>query len=135
MDLIGTWTLAGFEVIGGDGTVTRPFGDAPVGRIMYGADGAMSAMLGAENRAAFGARAGEVSDAAWAAAARMFVAYAGTWQRDGDIVRHHVAVALIPDWIGTTMERTIGQWEGGLTLSVEPRIPGGRTQRLMWARP
>ena len=121
-------------MIAGDGTVTRPFGNAPLGRILYGADGAMSAMLGAEDRTPFGARPGEVSDAVWADAARMFVAYAGTWEREGDVVRHHVAVALIPDWIGTTMERTIGAWDGGLTLSVEPRTAGGRTQRLKWAR-
>lgn len=134
MELIGTWTLVGFEVIAGDGSVTRPFGDAPIGRIVYGADGTMSAMLGAPDREAFGGRAGEATDAEWATAARMFVAYAGSWERDGDVVRHHVAVALIPNWIGTTMERTVGAWDGGLTLSVEPRTPGGRTQRLLWAR-
>jgi hypothetical protein len=134
MDLIGTWTLEAFEVVAGDGTVTTPFGDRPLGRIMYGADGTMSAMLCAQDRPAFGARAGEVSDAQWADAARMFVAYAGTWTTDGDQVHHDVAVALIPDWIGTTMHRTIGERDGRLTLTVEPRTPGGRAQRLVWAR-
>ncbi|HUR73290.1 MAG TPA: lipocalin-like domain-containing protein [Sporichthya sp.] len=134
MELIGTWTLEAFEVEAGDGTVTTPFGDAPVGRILYGADGTMSAMLCAPDRPAFGARAGDATDAQWAAAARSFVAYAGTWARDGDVVRHRVAIALIPDWIGTTMERTIGERDGRLTLTVEPRAVGGRRQRLVWAR-
>lgn len=134
MDLVGTWTLEAFEVVAGDGTVTTPFGDAPLGWIMYAADGTMSAMLGAPDRAAFGARAGEVSDAQWAETARRFVAYAGTWVQDRDVVRHKVAIALIPDWIGTTMERTIGEREGRLTLTVEPRTAGGRSQRLVWAR-
>lgn len=134
MDLIGTWTLEAFEVVAGDGTVTTPFGENPLGRLMYGADGTMSAMLGAADRAPFGARAGEASDAKWAEVARRFVAYAGTWTRDGDLVRHRVAVALIPDWVGTTMERVIGERDDRLTLTVEPRTPGGRAQRLVWAR-
>ena len=134
MELIGTWTLEAFEVVAGDGTVTTPFGDNPVGRIMYGADGTMSAMLGAPDRPAFGGRAGEATDAAWAGAAKQFVAYAGAWAREGDVVRHDVAIALIPDWIGTTMERAIGERDGRLTLTVEPRTPGGRAQRLVWAR-
>lgn len=134
MDLIGTWTLEAFEVVAGDGTVTTPFGEHPIGRIMYGADGSMSAMLCAADRAPFGARAGEATDAQWADAARRFVAYAGTWTRDGDQVHHDVAVALIPDWVGTTMHRTIGDRNGRLTLTVEPRSPGGRSQRLVWAR-
>lgn len=134
MDLVGTWALEAFEVVAGDGTVTTPFGGSPLGRLMYGADGTMSAMLGAPDRAGFGARAGEASDAQWAAVARRFVAYAGSWTRSGDVVRHQVAVALIPDWIGTTMERVIGERDGRLTLTVEPRIPGGRAQRLVWAR-
>lgn len=135
MDLIGTWTLAALEVIASDGTVDKPLGEAPLGRIMYGADGTMSAMLGARNRPSFGVRADQASDAQWGAAARMFIAYAyaGTWTRDGDVVRHQVEVSLIPDWIGTTLVRTIGQWDGGLTLTVEPNRPGGRTQRLAWA--
>lgn len=134
MDLIGTWTLEAFEVVAGDGTVTTPFGDEPIGRIMYGADGTMSAMLGAPERPAFGGRAGEATDAQWADVAKQFVAYAGLWTRDGNVVRHEVAVALIPDWIGTTMERVIGERAGRLTLTVEPRQPGGRAQRLVWAR-
>ncbi len=134
MDLIGTWTLEAFEVVAGDGTVSTPFGDNPLGRLMYAADGTMSAMLGAPDRPAFGARAGDATDAQWAQVGRRFVAYAGTWAREGDVVRHRVAIALIPDWIGTTMERTIGDRDGRLTLTVEPRTSGGRAQRLVWAR-
>jgi len=135
MDLIGTWTLEAFEVVaGGDGTVTRPFGHSPLGRIMYASDGTMSAMLCAPDRGAFGARAGDATDAQWAGVAKTFVAYAGTWTRDGDQVHHDVAIALIPDWIGTTMHRTIGERNGRLTLTVEPRTAGGRAQRLVWAR-
>lgn len=134
MELIGTWTLEAFEVVDGDGTVTTPFGSDPVGRIMYAADGTMSAMLGAPDRPAFGRRAGEATDAQWAGVAQRYVAYAGTWTREGDVVRHQVAVALIPDWIGTTMERVVGERDGRLTLTVEPRTPGGRAQRLVWAR-
>jgi hypothetical protein len=133
VDLIGTWTLAAFEVIASDGTVEKPLGEAPLGRIMYTADGTMSAMLGAGNRPSFGVRADQASDAQWGAAARMFIAYAGTWTRHGDVVRHQVAVSLIPDWIGTTLVRTIGEWDGGLTLTVQPNRAGGRAQRLAWA--
>jgi hypothetical protein len=135
MDLLGTWTLEAFEVVAADGTVTMPFGERPLGRISYAADGTMSAMLCAPDRAPFGSRAGEATDAQWADAAKRFVAYAGTWTREGDQVHHEVAVALIPDWIGTTMHRTIGERDDRLTLTVEPRTPGGRAQRLVWARP
>lgn len=134
MDLIGSWDLEAFEVVEADGTVSTPFGAAPLGQLMYSAGGAMSAMLGAPDRPAFAARASAVEDRQWAQAASRFVAYAGSWTREGDVVRHLVAVALIPDWIGTTMERTVGERDGRLVLSVEPRTPGGRTQRLVWAR-
>ncbi len=134
VNLVGTWSLQAYEMTSGVGTVTRPFGDAPLGRIMYGADGSMSAMLGASDRAPFDGRGGAASDAQWAELARRFTAYAGTWTREGDVVRHRVEIALHPDWIGTTLERTIGQWEGGITLNVEPRSAGGRAHRLVWAR-
>lgn len=134
MELLGTWTLEAFEIVAGDGTVTAPFGDHPLGRLSYLADGTMAAMLGAPDRPSFGGRAASADDAQWAAAAKHFVSYAGTWERSGDVVRHTVAVALIPDWIGTVMERTVGERDGRLTLTVEPRTPGGRAQCLVWAR-
>jgi hypothetical protein len=134
VELTGSWDLEAFEVVAADGTVSTPFGEAPLGRLMYSADGSMAAMLAAPDRSAFAARASEVDDGQWKQAASHFVAYAGSWSREGDVVRHRVMVALIPDWIGTTMERTVGERDGRLVLSVEPRTPGGRTQRLVWAR-
>ncbi|MGQ0843329.1 MAG: lipocalin-like domain-containing protein [Sporichthyaceae bacterium] len=133
MDLVGTWTLRSFEVVSADGTVARPFGAAPLGQLGYRADGTMSALLCAPDRPSFGTRAGSATDAQWAAAARHFVAYAGRWEGIGDVVRHHVEIASIPDWIGTTVERTVGELDGNLVLTVEPRDPAGRTQRLTWA--
>ena len=91
MDLIGTWTLDAFEIVAGDGSVTTPFGGAPLGRIMYAADGTMSAMLCHSERPALGTRAGDATDAQWAAVARTFVAYAGSWSLTGNEVSHRVA--------------------------------------------
>lgn len=133
MELIGTWTLAAFEIVDADGTTSRPFGDAPLGQLSYRADGTMSALLCPPDRPALGTRAGAATDAQWAAIARTFVAYAGTWERDGGVVRHHVAIAAIPDWIATTLLRSVGERDGNLVLTVEPTTPGGRTQRLVWA--
>jgi hypothetical protein len=69
----------------------------------------------------------------WTLAAFEVIAHAGTWTRDGDLVHHQVEVSLIPDWIGTTLVRTIGEWDRGPTLTVQPNRPGGRAQRLAWA--
>jgi hypothetical protein len=132
MELIGTWTLEAMEVFDDTGVIARPYGDAPIGQISYRTDGTMSAVLCPAERPNLGSLGG-ATDAQWAAAARWFAGYCGTWERDGDTVRHHVAAAHIPDWIGTTLVRRIGERDGCLTLTVDPRAPGKPSQRLVWA--
>lgn len=46
---IGAWILKSFELTSNDGTVTRPWGDDPLGIICWDATGYFSAQLGPRN--------------------------------------------------------------------------------------
>jgi hypothetical protein len=43
--LLGAWKLISYELRLASGTVLKPFGEAPIGRILYQANGQMSAQL------------------------------------------------------------------------------------------
>ncbi|MCX4460514.1 lipocalin-like domain-containing protein (plasmid) [Streptomyces sp. NBC_01340] len=53
--LIGTWRLVSYEATSvDDGEVVRPYGEHPLGLIMYTADGYMSAQITTPDRPLFG---------------------------------------------------------------------------------
>lgn len=47
---IGAWELVSFETTAPDGSVSRPWGDDPVGIIIWSASGHVSAQLGPRDR-------------------------------------------------------------------------------------
>lgn len=135
--LVGAWRLVSYEIAGADGRVRRPYGDAPVGLLLYGADGYMSVAFGASGRAGFaGGDALRGSTEEWAAVARTFTAYAGRYEVRGDRVLHHVEVSLYPDWVGTVQERFPALDGPRLTLRMPPYEHRGiaMTGRLVWER-
>lgn len=97
-NLLGAWSLV--ECVSYKDDVGTPaFGEPPSGQIQYTDDGRMSGFL---------------MDRAWvergsseAKGFTDFFAYAGTWERDGDLVRHHVQFSSQPPRVGTTFERRI----------------------------
>jgi hypothetical protein len=129
LELLGTWSLISC-INYRDDEVTYAYGDPPAGQIQYTADGRMSAFL---------------MDPAWAERGNSeadgfteFFAYAGTWQRDGANVTHHVLFSSSPKRVGTSFVRRINEIDKvTMELVTLPEISkSGRTYvtRLRWAR-
>lgn len=124
--LVGTWALGGYSMTRHDGVVSHPLGAKPVGQILYGPDGYMSALLGEDHGFAGG---GEVT-----------IAYAGTYEVDEDegTVTHVPTVSLISAWRDTTLVRAITFSESGsllLTTREPVDTPSGPSRAVIeWVR-
>lgn len=128
-NLLGSWSL--IECVSYQDEVGTPaFGEPPSGQIQYTDDGRMSGFL---------------MDPAWAEQGSSeakgftdFFAYAGEWERDGDLVRHHVLFASQPPRVGTTFERRIEVIDDDtIVLHTIPEVSkSGRTYvtKLTWRR-
>ncbi|SRR5690242_19539333 len=139
-NLIGAWTLQSYEARSIDGSNTiYPLGVDPQGIIMYTPDGYMSAQLMCSGRAPFSdddihsPRQDEL-----AAAAGGYLTYAGPYTVVGDdLIAHHVALSLLPNWIGGTQYRAARLHGSLLELSPpEPILINGerRNAELVWRR-
>ncbi|MFF4245660.1 lipocalin-like domain-containing protein [Streptomyces sp. NPDC001822] len=138
--LVGAWRLVSYEARGVDGgEVVRPFGDRPLGLIIYSADGYMSAQITRPDRPRFdtdrleSGRPEELTEAA-----RNYLAYAGPFRvQDGQTVIHDVALSLFPNWMGGAQLR-VARLDGEvlqLALATPTRIWGAlRTGVLTWER-
>lgn len=124
ISLVGTWILESYAITGSDGSVRNPLGPDPIGIGIYTADGHVSAQL---MRAA---RVGPARDR------HDYIAYVGRWSVSGDLVIHHVRLALHDDWVGTDLVRTATL--SGDRLVLEPptteRNDVEYTSRLTWSR-
>ncbi len=103
-DLIGVWTLEDTYAEDDDGNRTPALGDDPIGRIMYTADGYMTAMTGRGDRQL---PATDASEADKAAAFDSYMTYAGRWTLRDNVVTHQIEYATNPNWIGTARDRAI----------------------------
>jgi hypothetical protein len=134
--LVGTWRLVSCALHDGE-RVNHPYGSDPTGFLSYAPDGQMTVMFGDPNRLPLDSSDWRLNtDGSIAAAARAFIAYGGTYDlRDGE-VSHHVAVSLIPNWIGQTLTRRVVLNGNTLTLATPEMLVDGRTQTatLTWQR-
>jgi hypothetical protein len=139
-NLIGAWTLQSYESSNIDGSnVTYPLGAHAQGIIMYTPDGYMSAQLMRSDRPHLSGddmhpdRLDEL-----AAAAGGYLSYSGPYSVVGDgLIAHHIAISLLPNWIGGTQYRAARLHGSVLELSPpEPILIGGqhRNARLVWRR-
>ena len=137
-ELHGAWDLVRWVFLIDGKFSSNPMGPDARGRILYQADGYMSAALMAANRpwaeglTFLGSSPAERSDAAL-----NFVAYAGRFERHGDQVVHHVELSLYPEQVGTDLVRRISWSDGNLVLEApDETTRAGRTrqQQLTWKR-
>jgi hypothetical protein len=138
--LVGTWRLVSYEAGSiDDEEIVRPFGEQPIGLIIYSADGYMSAQITRPDRPLFdgdrleAGRPEELADAA-----RHYLAYAGPFRvPDSNTVVHEVALSLFPNWMGGAQLR-VARLDGRilqLALATPVRISGKlRTGVLTWER-
>lgn len=136
-DLIGTYRLVSMEHYTEDGTVGRPFGEAPSGFITYTAEGYMMALLSRSDRQPFAD--GDImggSPQEQIAAFLTASAFAGRYElRDGQIW-HHLEAATFPNWAGTVQVRDYELTATALTLFPPPLLMEGelRTSRVAFSR-
>ena len=138
--LIGAWELVSYvERDSPDGPARYPHGEDALGLIMYTPDGYMSAQIMTPGRPAYDqpiARGGTTEQAA--AAALGYLAYSGPYSVDEStgVVDHHVAVCLLPNWLGSTQVRHTQLDEDRLTISSTTALAdGGKVwSTMVWTR-
>jgi hypothetical protein len=129
-----------YEVRDGDGAlVGYPLGDDATGHLIYTAGSFMSVQIMRLDRPQYQAGGiGDGTDAESAAAARGYVAYAGTYQVErNSVVVHEPDVSLFPNWVNAKMPRKVVLVEPRLELTTPKPMPfGGRqlTAVLKWER-
>lgn len=139
-DLVGSWRLEQWESVGDHGSVTRPFGEAPEGILVYDRDGTMITTIAPTGRPRLSSADPLLGgpDDERRRAAETFVAYGGTWALSAGDITHSVTMSLFPNWVGTRQVRHVRLLEAGqgLELSTDPFLLDGRRaiQRLRWRR-
>lgn len=127
-DVVGAWRLISLETLDADGLVIYPLGREAVGLLTYTASGHMCVAIMDPHRPPF------ASDDRFAAtveelraAGLRYWSYAGRYEVAAGRMRHHIEVSLIPNWVGTTLERACTLEGERLTLAVRRSI-------LVWER-
>ncbi len=136
-DLLGVWTLVSWTQRRGE-AILLPMGEAPVGSIVYTADGHVSVSIMRSGRPPM--RSGDfvtASAAEKAAAFEGYLGYAGRYELRGDEIVHHIATASYPNWVGDAQVRRPSLSNGLLTLQSAVRIVDGIpvSATLQWKRP
>jgi len=132
---IGAWALLDWTATATDGSVFRPYGEQPAGRIMYQAEGTMAAHLMRRDRTRFTSQDRQrATQEEREAAHREFMSYYGTFtvQESQGTVTHHVDGSTFANWIGTDLVRSYQFADDSLTLSLIR--PDGTLHQLFWQR-
>ena len=139
--LVGAWALSSFvERDIETGVENRPFGERPLGLILYTPDGYMSAQLQCPDRHAFAD--GDLLRATpeeYAAAGSSYVAYSGRFFVDEAkrSLSHEIVVSFFPNWFGQRQVRLVEVNDDYLRLRPDgPRRVDGvlKTATLTWRR-
>jgi len=132
---IGTWKLLSCELKAGNGNLSYPYGEQPVGRISYDKAGRMSALLMRPGRPATYNRdsLGQLSPQDMREVLRGFTAYYGTFdvEESTKTVIHHVKASIYPSNVGTDLKRTYDFTENRLILTA---VIGQGVMQLVWER-
>src|SRR5271155_3010992 len=113
--LIGAWKLVSYEVRPVDGSPSvYPFGEQPMGIIMYTPDGYMSAQLSMPDRKPIDSVDWfNATDDEYKRTASTYFAYTGEFHveesADGNAptLSHSMFICLYPNWIGQTQPRAV----------------------------
>ena len=132
---LGSWGLVSFEHVLPSGEVLKPFGDSPLGLILYQADGHMSAQVSVNSPARFASEdtlraSAEEATEAW----RTYFGYWGSFKvyAEKGVVVHRVEGSSFSNWIGTEQVRHF-RFEGADRLILETQSPSGHST-LVWQR-
>jgi hypothetical protein len=114
--IVGTWKLQSFtrEIIA-SGKRDKPFGERPNGYLSYSPDGRMYGIMTNGDRAKPGGP--QPTDQEKTELFGSMLAYAGTYQVDGDKVSHRVDISWNEAWTGTVQVRKAGWMDRKSDLS------------------
>lgn len=134
--LLGAWQLESWTIgyVGRD-DVSHPFGEDPVGLLMYTDDDWMSASVARRERSRLPSDQPfrSIEEASLAAAYRDYFHYAGRFRVDGDDVIHYVTQSLNPNFVGSEQLRHIELDGSTLVLSGRDESAGVvRLHQLVW---
>ena len=116
---VGAWLLQSFESQAADGGVSRPWGDDPLGLIMWDAGGYFSVQLGPRGKP------------------EAYVSFFGTWEaEDGEsgLIVLKVTTGSAPDRVNGDQRRNFLFVEDGLLRMRPPTGPDGSQSTFMWRR-
>jgi hypothetical protein len=137
--LTGIWRLASCVRTQKDGSTSLPWGEKPVGQIIYLRNGRMSAQVmrpGRHSTVAPGIDYGssQATEQEIREAVVGFVSYFGTYSVDeaAGKVTHYVEAALVPAWVGTSLVRAF-QIDSLGQLILTRQVPGEKDV-LVWRR-
>ncbi|MEM7030964.1 MAG: lipocalin-like domain-containing protein [Chloroflexota bacterium] len=122
-NIVGTWTIISMKATNTKGDVIAPFGENPVGKIIYTSDGDMAVVYMRPDRQKFasddlaGCTSEEIEQAF-----EGFDAYCGTYEVDADkgVVTHYVEASRYPNWEGSTQIRYLAFFDDQVQLSTTP---------------
>jgi hypothetical protein len=121
--IVGVWTLLSITATSTRNDKISPYGDEPVGKLIYDASGHMAVVLMRTGRPKF------ASSDPWTGAPEEikqafegFEAYCGTYDIDTDkgVVTHQVEVSRFPNWEGTAQRRYFQLSGNHLLLKTPP---------------
>jgi hypothetical protein len=137
--LVGSWKLVSIYGESTGGEVFYPYGEDPVGLLMYDPPGNMSAVLMRRGRPRFAS--GDMANGTpqeLKEAFEGFDAYCGTFTVDvaKGTVTHHVAASRFPNWEGTDQVRHFELAGDVLRIYSAPILARGTewTVHVVWER-
>lgn len=122
-DILGPWALMACTRFTEGHAPDHPLGPKPTGLILYTPEGLMGAFIH--------------KDPALTWDGPLLTSYAGRWEMEGDLVRHHVGFNSEVDRVGQTLLRK-ARFEGARLVLQTEKKAGRRGLSWMdfaWARP
>lgn len=117
--IIGTWKLKKFELKNlTTGISSFPYGDTPVGILIFSKEKYMSVAIMSKDRSPFAIdslQMGTVEEKT--KAIDSFLSYAGIWRVEEDKIFVNVAVSLLPNWTDKEHFRTFQLKDNHLTFA------------------
>jgi hypothetical protein len=137
--ILGAWELVSCVGESRDGGSFFPYGEKPVGKLIYTEDGHLAVVLMNSQRTFFSSEdISKTTIEETAAAFNTFDAYAGRWNLDPETgrIEHTIECGRIPNWVGKTHTRFSSVKDEELTLSTEEFSMAGKTWQVhvRWRR-
>jgi Lipocalin-like domain len=129
--LVGAWRLVSFEERAPDGEIIHPYGERPIGILMYDASGRMSVQVMRSDRAQLSSEIlSEVAPGELRNALEGFTAFFGKYEIDEETrtIVHHVEGHVLPTSVGKSLKRRFEL--SGDRLILMP----AENRRVVWER-